>query len=98
MSCYPCVCQKSDPFKILDQRVQKLVEQKPKAAGNTFGAAIAHLLTVYKAIQPVLAAFAALGIIPANWRNALTTLMKALDAVVTLGGSVDADFKAGKDL
>ena len=98
MSTNLCTCQKLDAFKVIDQQVQKIIATKPKAADSSFGAAVAHLVKVYGGIKPLLTVLASLPIIPANWRNVLATFVVALDTVASRAGSVDADFKAGKDL
>ena len=93
-----CTCQKPDAFRVIDQHVQNLVEQKPQAADSTFGAAVGHLVKVYGGIKPLLTVLASLPIIPANWRSVLSTFPLALDAVADGAVPVGADFKAGKDL
>jgi len=98
MSTTLCTCQKADPFKSIDQQIQKVIETRPKAADSTFGAAIAHLVRVYSGVKPLLTALASLPFIPANWRSVLTTFVVALDVVAAGAGDPNADFKAGKDL
>jgi len=50
-----------------------------------------RLITAYAAARPILAAVAAIPLIPATWRTIVTTFVVALDGFT-------ATFKAGKDL
>jgi hypothetical protein len=52
---------------------------------------IAHLVTVYRAVRPLLNAAAVLPIIPPAWRAVLQLFVTTFD-------EVDETFKAGKDL
>lgn len=68
-----------------------------------------RLIAAYRAVKPILAAIAALPILPTQWRLALRVFTGALDELAGSQTAVtaapapegipsDADFKAGKDL
>lgn len=50
-----------------------------------------RLVTVYASARPILAALAAIPLIPSTWHTVLTIFVSTLDGV-------SASFKAGKDL
>ena len=57
-----------------------------------------HLVEACTGIKPVLTAIDALPFLRPSWKKALAIFIAALDAITAGAGSVDPDFKAGKDL
>ena len=55
-----------------------------------------QVITIFRAVRPLLATVAALPLIPASWRSAVQLFVVALDGLA--GEVASADFKAGKDL
>jgi hypothetical protein len=89
-------------FKQIDASLKTLTVEQPNAAQpETLTARVEKLAKVYSSIKPLLAAVAALPIIPQTWRIGLTLFAQTIDLVVSapeLVAAGDADFKAGKDL
>lgn|GEM_PF-3626818 len=60
-----------------------------------------RLLTLYKAVSPILGVVLRLPLLPPAWRSALSLFLTALDEVIVGTPAAPApgkDFKAGKDL
>lgn len=67
------------------------------AIADTFKTKLQRLTKLYIALKPLLAAVAALPILPQPWRVALGLFVGTLDAVAS-SPEIDPDFKAGKDI
>ena len=80
-------------IKSFHQQICSVIGQQ--ATNDTASGRLAHLVTIYAGIKPLLTAIVSLPFVPAKWRGALAIFVAALDAVT---GDVNADFKAGKDL
>ena len=79
-------------FVCIDQQMQKVIDVRP--VGNS----VAHLVAIYSGIKPLLTALERLPFLPPAWQKALAIFTAALDAVAAGTGSIEPDFKAGKDL
>jgi hypothetical protein len=88
-------------FKHIDKAVKTLnvaeMEQENALLSDNLSGRVEKLVKVYTSIKPLLTVVAALPIIPATWRAALTIFTQAVEAVVS-SPEIDPDFKAGKDL
>jgi hypothetical protein len=88
-------------FKHIDKAVKTLnvaeMEQENALLSDNLSGRVQKLVKVYTSIKPLLTVVAALPIIPATWRAALTIFTQAVEAVVS-APEIAADFKAGKDL
>ena len=85
-------------FNSIDQEIRAL-DMETIIAASTLPVAedrLVRLLTIYKAVRPLLRAFAVLPLIPEHWRNALQLLIATLDEIAA--ATPEPDFKAGKDL
>jgi hypothetical protein len=92
---------KAVSFKHIDKAVKTLnmaeMEQENALMGDNLSGRVQKLVKVYTGIKPLLTVVAALPIIPATWRAALTIFTQAVEAVVS-SPEIAPDFKAGKDL
>jgi hypothetical protein len=77
-------------FAAIDAGIQSLGMESVPMESQSLADATQRLITIYHAVQPILAILAALPLLPQRWRDALRAFVTALDQV--------ASFKAGKDL
>lgn len=56
------------------------------------------MLRLYRSIKPLLTLLGNLPILPSNWRASVLIFTQALDALLAVGPSITAGFKAGRDL
>lgn len=81
-------------------------EMENNAIADTPNGRVQRLVKIYGSIKPLLVALSTLVIIPASWRNGIKVFVGALDAVAVVAPqfgtgdvvTIDAEFKAGKDL
>jgi len=74
----------------------KIQPHDPMTIVQTPANRLTRVVTIYRAVRPLLSGIASLSLVPASWRSALQLFIVALDG---LAGEVAAvDFKAGKDL
>ncbi len=57
-----------------------------------------RVLRLYRSIKPLLTLLGNLPILPSNWRASVLIFTQALDALLAVGPSITAGFKAGRDL
>ena len=104
-----CVCQqlKGDTFKSIDDQVRAFhadYNAQTAIQSTIKPSPIDRVVKIYSGVKPLLTVLASLNVFPFAWRSAISILMGALDALSTAAVavpdtvSVNADFKAGKDL
>lgn len=90
-------------FASIDQEIRGL--DLAGIRSNSFlaaqGTRIQRAVTIFRGLRPLLAAFAAMPIVPPYWRSALQLFVFTLDEIAasTPAPAIEGgDFKAGKDL
>lgn len=68
----------------------------PMTIVQTPGSRVKQVVTIYRAVRPVLSTVASLALVPASVRAVVQLFVVALDGLAADVAS--ADFKAGKDL
>jgi hypothetical protein len=85
-------------YETIDREIAKLdlPALTAKTAVRTQWSRMERLVTIYRAVRPLLAAAAALPIFPPRWRDALKLFTTTMDDLAS--GVASGEFKAGKDL
>jgi hypothetical protein len=68
----------------------------PKTLLTSPGDVVTKLLRIYPAVRPLIASFALIPVLRAEWRTGIQLFIAALDALEAERST--PDFKAGKDL
>ena len=89
----------SQMYGVVDSSMQQWVDfdeiaQPGKATVKT-ESPVAHAVSVYQSIRPLLSGLTTLWVLPPAWRTGLALLVAAFDGLADVP---DTDFKAGKDL
>jgi hypothetical protein len=92
----------SQMYGAVDSSMQQWVDfdeiaQPGKATVKT-ESPVEHAVSVYQSIRPLLSGLTTLWVLPPAWRTGLALLVAAFDGLAAVPGTVDPDFKAGKDL
>ncbi len=80
------------------QRIKAIDQEGVLPGEETPEGRIERFLRLFEGVKPLLTAIASLVIIPRGWRTAVSTFIKAVQAVADDLANLADDFKAGKDL
>jgi hypothetical protein len=80
------------------RRAMSSLEHENTVTAATPEAAFQRLLKVYKGLKPLLAFLTTFPLVPQSVRSGIGLLAQTLEAVSEVGGTLTAQFKAGKDL